>query len=88
MFRCTEHKHLPAQAPTQPQLGNLIQPQPVQQSTAIDQFIQPNVVPAPNQSATANIPSAEERPIEEGVISETVEPEWLTPKIFKGSNLG
>lgn len=33
-------------------------------------------------------PSPEERPVEEGVISETVEPEWLTPKIFKGSSLG
>lgn len=32
--------------------------------------------------------SPEERPAEEGVISETVEPEWLTPKIFKGSSLG
>ncbi len=33
-------------------------------------------------------PSPEERPIGEGVISETVEPEWLTPKIFKGSSIG
>lgn len=33
-------------------------------------------------------PSPEERPAGEGVISETVEPEWLTPKIFKGSSLG
>jgi len=33
-------------------------------------------------------PSPEERPAEEGVISETVEPEWLTPKIFKGTSLG
>lgn len=32
--------------------------------------------------------SPEERPAGEGVISETVEPEWLTPKIFKGSSLG
>lgn len=36
----------------------------------------------------ANQPSPEERPVEEGVISETVEPEWLTPKIFKGSSIG
>ncbi len=35
-----------------------------------------------------NQPSPEERPAEEGVISETVEPEWLTPKIFKGTSLG
>lgn len=33
-------------------------------------------------------PSPEERPSGEGVISETVEPEWLTPKIFKGSSIG
>ncbi len=33
-------------------------------------------------------PSPEERPYNEGVVSETVEPEWLTPKIFKGSSLG
>lgn len=33
-------------------------------------------------------PSPEERPAEEGVISETVEPEWLTPKIFKGTSIG
>lgn len=33
-------------------------------------------------------PSPEERPSAEGVISETPEPDWLTPKIFKGSSLG
>lgn len=33
-------------------------------------------------------PAPEERPYEEGVISETGEPDWLTPKIFKGSSLG
>ncbi len=33
-------------------------------------------------------PSPEERPAGEGVIQETVEPEWLTPKIFKGSSIG
>ncbi len=33
-------------------------------------------------------PSPEERPAGEGVVSETVEPDWLTPKIFKGSSLG
>ncbi len=32
--------------------------------------------------------SPEERPSGEGVISETVEPEWLTPKIFKGTSIG
>ena len=38
--------------------------------------------------ANASQPSPEERPSEEGVASETVEPEWLTPKIFKGSSIG
>lgn len=33
-------------------------------------------------------PSPEERPAQEGVISETPEPDWLTPKIFKGTALG
>lgn len=33
-------------------------------------------------------PSPEERPSGERVISETPEPDWLTPKIFKGSSLG
>lgn len=33
-------------------------------------------------------PSPEERPSMEGLVSETVEPEWLTPKIFKGSSIG
>lgn len=38
--------------------------------------------------AQAQQPSPEELPMGEGVISETVEPEWLTPKIFKGSSIG
>jgi len=41
-----------------------------------------------SQPFPVNQPSPEERPAQEGVISETVEPEWLTPKIFKGSSLG
>lgn len=32
--------------------------------------------------------SPEERPAGEGIVSETPEPEWLTPKIFKGTSLG
>ena len=39
-------------------------------------------------TTVSNQPSEEERPFEEGVISETPEPDWLTPKIFKGSSLG
>lgn len=69
------------QAPTQPQLETLMQTlspqQPAQPAT-------PPVVPP----VVTNTPSPEERPAQEGVVSETVEPEWLTPKIFKGSNLG
>lgn len=37
---------------------------------------------------TSDQPSPEERPAGEGVISESIEPEWLTPKIFKGTSLG
>lgn len=33
-------------------------------------------------------PSPEERPAGEGVVSDAVEPEWLTPKIFKGTSIG
>lgn len=33
-------------------------------------------------------PSPEERPSGERVVSETPEPDWLTPKIFKGTSLG
>lgn len=44
--------------------------------------------PVQQQVQPENQPSPEERPVEEGVISETVEPEWLTPKIFKGTSLG
>lgn len=51
--------------------------------SAIPDFMVPTVVSVDDSQA-----SPEERPMEEGVISETVEPEWLTPKIFKGSSLG
>lgn len=44
-----------------------------------------NTAPIPSPEPQ---PSPEERPLEEGVVSETFEPEWLTPKIFKGSSLG
>lgn len=56
------------------------------------EFTVPPVVPSVSQAATGavdnNQPSPEERPAGEGVISETVEPEWLTPKIFKGTSIG
>lgn len=34
-----------------------------------------------------NTPSPEERPMAEGVVSEA-EPDWLTPKVFKGTSIG
>lgn len=57
--------------------GSNIQPQ-----KDTDFTVPPVVSPAAPQ------PSPEERPAGEGVVSETVEPEWLTPKIFKGTSLG
>lgn len=47
-----------------------------------------NLFDAIQPPSSENIPSPEERPAGEGVVSETVEPEWLTPKIFKGSSIG
>lgn len=64
------------------------------QPQSVSEFTVPQVVPSVSQSQTSanvgdnNQPSPEERPVGEGVVSETVEPEWLTPKIFKGTSLG
>lgn len=41
----------------------------------------------PNAQPVEEAPSPEERPAGEGVVSEA-EPDWLTPKIFKGTSLG
>lgn len=56
----------------------------------VSEFTVPPVVPTVQTAnfGDQNQPSPEERPVEEGVVSETVEPEWLTPKIFKGTSLG
>lgn len=68
------------------------QPQP--QAQSVPDFMVPPVVSVvdagDHESVTQQSPqpAPEERPYEEGVISETVEPEWLTPKIFKGTSLG
>lgn len=64
-----------------PDLSALIPKEEPQLSQS--QFTTPPVVTNDSQK-----PSPEERPVEEGVVSETVEPEWLTPKIFKGTSLG
>ncbi len=60
---------------SQPQVEPASQPDP-----ASSDFAMPNVV--------ENTPSPEELPSGEGVISENPEPDWLTPKIFKGSSIG
>lgn len=81
-------------------LSALIPNQP-QVSQPVSEFAVPQVVSPVAQQGTpvdagdhslpfqqTNQPSPEERPAGEGVIAETVEPEWLTPKIFKGTSLG
>ncbi len=54
-------------------------------------FTVPPVVASNGQKEQAplseNTPSPEERPMAEGVVSEA-EPDWLTPKVFKGSSIG
>ncbi len=60
----------------------------------VSQVVQPQQPNQPSYDWSAimtppqNQPSPEELPVGEAVVSETVEPEWLTPKIFKGSSLG
>ncbi|MBI4035558.1 hypothetical protein HY383_01290 [Candidatus Daviesbacteria bacterium] len=49
---------------------------------------QPATQSEPEKKEEKDQPSPEERPAGEGVISETVEPDWLTPKIFKGTSIG
>lgn len=53
-----------------------------------DATVSQNTTQASNVTIDVNQPSPEERPAGEGVVSETVEPEWLTPKIFKGTTIG
>ncbi len=62
-------------------IGQTKAPQP----EPISEFTVPPVV---SSTGDQNQPSPEERPAAEGVVSETVEPEWLTPKIFKGTSIG
>ena len=68
-----------------PPPSNPVQPTSTVTATSVNQ-------PADNQQpaspAQRDEPSPEERPVEEGTITETPEPDWLTPKIFKGSSLG
>lgn len=62
------------------------------QTPNISDFITPpspaSVTPPVSTPPADNQPSPEEKPAEEAAITETPEPDWLTPKIFKGSSLG
>lgn len=69
--------------PTQEQVQDYTTPTIVNPPDAGGDHILPNAPSSPIQSG-----SPEERPAMEGVVSETVEPDWLTPKIFKGSSIG
>lgn len=72
----------------QPEVAAIPQ-QPAYDWNAVSAAIGSNVpVAVPPVVSFDPLPSPEERPAGEGVISETVEPEWLTPKIFKGTSLG
>lgn len=86
----TQAQQVPA---LQPNIADLLPKQNLSQAPSLAEFTTPPVVSIGDNhisavSAQAPQPSPEERPLEEGVVSETVEPDWLTPKIFKGSSLG
>ena len=66
--------------------GQVVQPAPSQPAYDWSAIMTPPVVST--TPSDQNQPSPEELPVGEAVTSETVEPEWLTPKIFKGSSLG
>ncbi|MDP3974278.1 MAG: hypothetical protein Q8P92_05605 [Candidatus Daviesbacteria bacterium] len=69
-------------------LSSLIPPSP-QEAQVVDEFVTPSVTQTSSATGNDQIqPSPEERPAGERVVSETPEPDWLTPKIFKGSSLG
>lgn len=67
---------MPPQPASQQVSGSVSQQQPT------EAFVNPTIVGQPT-------PSPEERPSFEQVVSESeAEPDWLTPKIFKGSSIG
>lgn len=75
----------PSAAPTPTYDLSALMPKTTQpQIPSIPDYMIPPVVSSSDNSQA----SPEERPAGEGVISETVEPEWLTPKIFKGTSIG
>lgn len=69
-----------------------LMPTPIKSEPKSTNFVTPIISSAPTQpmdnSGDDSQSSPEERPAGEGVVSENIEPEWLTPKIFKGSSLG
>lgn len=76
-----------AQATAVPSITPQIPQQPTYDWNAVSAAIGGGVAVPPVVSSDPQ-PSPEEKPADEGVISETVEPDWLTPKIFKGTSLG
>ena len=63
------------------------QQQPSAQPVSRETFVNPTIVS--EQAIQQPRPSHEERPSGERVVSESeVEPDWLTPKVFKGSSIG
>lgn len=70
-----------------PQNGPQVQPQQAQEYTVPPVINQIDAGDDSIQQMDVQ-PSPEERPSGERVVSETPEPDWLTPKIFKGSSLG
>ncbi len=81
--------------PAQPTSSTIITNEQPSSSPALsfDQFMpqnQPQTAPPQVDNNSNNTPSAEERPAGEGISSESseVEPDWLTPKIFKGTSIG
>jgi hypothetical protein len=63
-------------------------PQPSSSEIKVPPVVSSTPVTPVSNIGDQNQPSPEERPAGEGVVSETVEPEWLTPKIFKGTSIG
>ena len=78
---------IPSQSFPQQDLSSLIPKKPAFAQVS-QEYTTPPVVGVNNVGDDSFQPSPEERPVEEGVVSETPEPDWLTPKIFKGSSLG
>lgn len=72
--------------PSEQDFQAIFQTQP--NSAPSDNFVVPNVVSSEStQPLSDNQPSPEEVPMGEGIEMEKPEADWLTPKIYKGTNL-